>query len=636
MKFARLLAVLALSCWVAAVWPRALMGGDTWVLLDRSASMGAEPPLEDWLAANELDLATWRKAVRKQRVLSFPHPDGFPTSDLAEALRQMRPKLSAGDHLILRTDGRALTALPDSSAWEGIRITAIPPAPQPRFHQVIAPTAWPQQAPGMWIRIRLQDADLPHGNLEVQDASHQVQGLALQNQGDGWLALQLRCEQTPTETIPLRLRWTEEAGQATYALNLAPPSGGSLQWVSEQTSAREMQQALEQGAILVLADTGVQRFQDLPSELAVFRAQEVEEERPLWVLLDVSGSMEGVALEDAKQALRSLIQGWPQGPIQVVPFQQGILPTRTLRRPEDLQLLEDLVAFGPTDLAASLQALAPKLAGPQALLILSDGAAEQADLDWSQLLQQHLPQTRVFCLPTGPKAEWDFLRGLGEVLEQGSVQQRLDQVLQRLQEAPTSPVFPNPASHFPLPDRWNPQSAHPAWELAPGAELLLQDAQDRAYLGVRRVGPGLLIGVADSPHQALEALLAGLEQAFRSPSRDGWVGRRFFVSTAQQPPVIRQEGQLLELRMHDVGPPVRWEALEPSPLAAVQVEMPQGQQWQAGALTAAEWGTSPKPWDAWLEILRNGLTGSVFRPRLLWAGVILLTAAFVLRTLPSR
>lgn len=612
------------------------MGGDTWVLLDRSDSMGAEPPLEDWLAANDLNLGTWRKAVHKQRVLSFPHPDGFQTTDLAEALKLMRPKLRAGDHLILRTDGRALDALPDPSTWQGIRITAIPPAPQPRFHQVIAPAAWPQQAKGLWIRIRLQDADLPQGDLEVHDATGQVQGLALQNQGDGWLALQLRCEASPTENIPLRLRWKEDAGQATYALHITPPKTHSITWVSEDMTTTAMRHALQQGAILAIGDTGVRRFQALPEDLAVFKPKQAVRDRPLWVLLDVSGSMEGQALEEAKGALSNLVQDWTQGPIHVVPFQQGLLPTRTLQNAEDLANLADLSAFGPTDLATALQAMAPKLTGEQALLVLSDGAAEQHELDWSQLLTEFLPQTRVFCLPMGPDAQWDFLRGLGEVLEQGQIQERLDQVLSRLQEAPIVPVFPNPASHFPLPLSWTPQSAHPEWSTVDGAELLLEDSLRRAYLGVRRVGPGLLIGVADRPHQALEALLFDIEQAFRSPSRNGWVGRRFFVSTAQEPPNVQQADRLLEVRIHDVGPPVRWEALDPSPLAAIAVSLPDGPGWQAGPLTDAEWGTSPKPWQQWLEIQRNGLTGSVFRPRLLWAGIILLTAAFVLRTLPSR
>lgn len=614
-----------------------MLGGETWVLLDRSPSMGAEPPLEQWLDANEVDLATWRNAVAKKRVLSFPHPKGFETDDLAEALRLMRPKLKVGDHLIVRTDGRILGDLPDPMTWKGIHITAVPPAAQPRFQQVIGPAAWPStSAAAIWLRIRLQDADLPNGDLQVRDRSGQVSDLSLQNHGDGWLALQLRCEAPPVEALDLTLRWIESSGEARTVLRIAPPGTMTPNWISPDQPAQETLRRLHQGEILFLADPGVQTWQSLPQDLAIFEAQEEEVERPLWVLLDVSGSMEGQALQEGLAALSDLVKHWRLGPIQVVPFQQDLLDTISLRSAADLPKLEKLSAFGPTDLAQALHAMGSRIQGPEALLVISDGAAGQPDLDWALLLQEHLAETQVFCLPTGPNAEWDFLDGLGEVLRQGEWSQRLDGVLTGLQEAPLVPVYPVAGGAFPLPETWQPLEEHPAWQAAAGAEVLLKDAQDRAYLAIRRMGPGLLVGFADRPDAKLDGLARQVEQAFRSPSRDGWVGSRFFVQSGEAPPVIRQGARDLEVRMFDVGPPVRWEGLDASPLMTTTVDGLGIPSWQAGPLTRPEWGNPRDPWNRWLEIQRNGLTGSVFRPRLLWAGVLLLTTAFVLRTLRTR
>lgn len=636
MKIARLLAVLALSCWVASVWPQGMLGGETWILLDRSPSMGAEPPLEEWLKEAELDLATWRKTVTKKRVVSFPHPKGLATADLGEAMRLMRAKVRSGDHLIVRSDGRNLGPLPDANAWNGIRITHVPPAPQPRFHQVIAPASWPAGSHGLWIRLRIADADLPNGTLDVTDASKQVTDLDLQNHGDGWLALRLRCAEVPDRPMELRLSWQEEAGIARTNLRLAAPSDRQVRWVEPDADPAFLQQQLQQGAVLVMADPGVSAWQALPESLAVFAPRTEQEGRPIWVLLDVSGSMEGAALEEARVALAGLLNSRQDGPLQVVPFQQGLLETLTLRETADLATLDALQAFGPTDLALALQELAPRLVGPQVLVVLSDGAADRKEVDWTALLQEALPETRVFCLPTGPKAEIDFLAGLGEVVSEGSMEERLDQVLRTLQEAPLEPVFATEDHRFPLPERWLPLAEHPAWQAADGAQVLLQDAQARAYLGIRRVGPGLLIGIADRRDAALEPLIQGLEQAFRSPMRDGWVGSRFLIHSSEAPPIVHQGDRRLEVRMRDVGPPVQWEALDPSTLEGVHVELGNGTTWQAGPLTDPEWGNPPHAWLQWMEIQRNGLTGSVFRPRLLWAGLILLTAAFVLRTLPNR
>lgn len=628
----RLFAIAALLFWAAALWPTDLRQGKLWVLLDHSPSMGQEPELQEWLEDAGLELSAWREAVARKRVVSFPSRRGTLSPDLSEALRDLRPQLHKGDHLIIRSDGRALSALPDPTLWAGIRITLVEPRPQPRFLSVASPGSWPAAA-DCWVRIHLADADIPAGNLSVQDSSGQINAVELRNLSADRLALRLQAGAPLVAPLDLRLRWEEPAGQANASVRIAPTgSPEGIVWPPD-THPQDIRAALQRGRVVMLASAEYLPWLELPADLALFDHPEESPGLPLWVLLDVSGSMEGQALRESVQALRVLHGNWRRGPIRVVPFQANLLEAVELQDAPSLDTLSQLSAFGPTDLAGALQSLAPQMVGANALLILSDGAAGRPDLDWRQLLQEELPETQVFCLPVGPDAEWGFLRGLGTVLEQGSLAERIGKALDQLQAHELAPSFPEPLASFPLPDRWDPGQAHPAWKAAPGAETLLREASGATTLVARRVGPGLLLGLADRPSDAASKLLNPISSAFQAPGRDGWMGDRFLLRTQGPEPRCIQGDRVLEMRMLDPGLPVLWEALGANPLQDVEVRFVDRPSWTANALLDPEFGASTAPFHRWLEIQRNGLTGPVFRPRLLWTGLILLTLAFVLRTL---
>ncbi|MHC4824894.1 MAG: vWA domain-containing protein, partial [Planctomycetota bacterium] len=624
MKLPRLLALAALLFWAAAIWPTDIRQGKSWVLLDRSPSMGQEPELQEWLEEAGLELSAWREAVAKRRVVSFPHPKGSSSPDLSVALQELRPQLKAGDSLIIRSDGRALSPMPDPSDWAGIGITQVVPRVQPRILSVAAPGTWPASQ-DCWLRIHFADADLAAGDLSVLDASGQVDALELRNLSASRLALKLHAAAPPTAPLDLRLRWQEPAGQTTASLRIAPT--GSLQeniW-SPDTHPEDIRSALRRGQVVLLASAGYLPWTVLPKDLALFRDPDSAPELPLWILLDVSGSMEGKPLTESLEALRSLAGNWDRGPLRVVPFQADLLETVELHDVTSLEALSQINAFGPTDLAGALEALAPSLVGPNALLILSDGAASRPDLDWGQLLQQRLPQTEVFCLPVGPDAEWDFLRGLGTVLRKGALADRIGSALNLLQGTEMAPAFPTPYASLPLPERWEPQARHPHWQAAEGVEVLLQEASGAVSLVARRVGPGLLLGLADRSSPKVSGLLTPISASFQAPGRDGWMGERFLVRTEGEEPKCFQAGRSLEMRMLDPGLPILWQALEADPLQDLGVRYLDRPSWTAGALLDPEYGASPDSLPAWLEIQRNGLTEPVFRPRLLLTGLILLT-----------
>ena len=596
--------------------------------------MGAEPDLESWLEQIDLSLEDWRAAVQKQRVISFPNADGTLSPDLSEALRSLREQLSPPDRLIIRTDGRALSPLPDVAAWSGIEVQSMAPQKQPRFHQVIAPGTWPQQG-DLWVRIRMLDANLTEGNLDVRDVSQQVTSLEILNQGDTWFALRLHCATAPTAAMELQLRWEEPHGRATTSLRLLPPGADGITSLPLSSPPEVIRRRLQNGEILVLASADFMSWRNLPVDLQIFAPQTSEEEQPLYVLLDVSGSMEGAGLEEAKNALVQLQKAWSSGPLTIFPFQNDLLKSMTLQELDGPQRLDDLRAFGPTDLNKSLRNLVPYMDREQPLIVLSDGASGAPEVPWDEVLQHHA-QAPVFCLPTGPKADWDYLSGLGEVLTEGNLIERLDQVLKTIQVSENQPVQATAFASFPLPDSWQPKQTHPRWQVVPGAEALLADAQKDAYLAVRRIGPGLLIGLADDYEPEHLALLRPLAAHFQSPGHSGWIGDRFVVQNSPNPPRILQDGLPLETRMLDPGSPVIWQGIAASPLKPVQVQFENGRSWSASPVTTPEFGNSAELWQNWQEKQRNVLTGLVFRPRLLWAGLLLLTTAFVLRKLSTR
>lgn len=620
---------------MGAFWPGEFRSGTTWILLDRSPSMGLEPDLESWLEQTELSLEEWREAVQKQRVVSFPNAKGSNSPDLALALAEIRKTLAPPDRLIVRTDGKALSPLPDPLDWAGIQVEPLSPQDQPRFHQVLAPRAWPPQG-DLWVRIRMLDADLANGNLDVSDTSQQLTSLEILNQGESWFALRLHCAVAPKESMELQLRWSEDAGQASTSLRLAPVGQPSFTSISLDTHPDVLRSRLRNGEVLLLASSGYLGWQKLPQDLQIFKLKPASDEIPLHVLLDISGSMEGAGILECRQALVELRKNWTSGPILVYPFQQDLLDGFALMGNEGLERLQSLRPFGPTNLRKSLSSMATHLSGAHALLILSDGATGDPGLDWQEFLQLTLPDTAVYCLPAGDQAEWEFLSGLGQVLEEGELADRLDQALSELFNAAIRPVQPSPQASFPLPDSWIPAKEFLNLESAPGAEALLEDANENIYLAGRRVGPGLLLGMAESSSAKHQELLAPIAQHFQAPGHSGWMGERFLIQSASTPPQCLQDGSPLEVRMLDPESPVLWQAMHASPLKAVEVRFENGRHWTASALTTPEYGNSPQLWEAWQENQRNGLTGPVFRPRLLWAGLIMMTMAFVLRKLSHR
>lgn len=596
--------------------------------------MGAEPDLESWLAQIDLSLEDWQTAVRKQRVISFPNADGTLSPDLSTALHFMRGELAPPDRLIIRTDGRALSPLPDANAWADIEVQVVTSHKQPRFHQVLAPSTWPEHG-DLWVRIRMLDANLLEGNLEVRDVSQQITSLEILNQGDAWFALRLHCASVPTDAMELQLRWIDPNGRASTSMRLLPPGSHAIASLPLNTPPDVIHRRLLNGEVLVLASPDYLAWRNLPADLQIFSPQSNEEEQALFVLLDVSGSMEGAGLAEARVAIEQLQSSWTSGPLWVVPFGQDLMDGIRLDEPAGQQPFDDLRAFGPTNLSKALNHLMEQLAPDQPLLILSDGATGEPDLPWDRILEDRAPG-KLFCLPTGPDADWEFLSGLGEVLTEGNLVSRLDQALSQLQSSENLPVRPTARASFPLPSFWKPSQEHPRWQVVPGAEALLSDRSENVYLAVRRIGPGLLVGLADLYQPEHQALCTPLAAHFQSPGHSGWIGDHFVVQNSPNPPRILQDGLALEIRMLDPQSPVLWQAMGASPLKSVQVQFENGGGWSASPVTTPEFGNPTKLWQDWQEKQRNVLTGLVFRPRLLWAGLLLLTAAFILHKLSTR
>ncbi len=596
--------------------------------------MGKSVDAATWLRETHCSQEDWEQALASGHVLRFPSEAFSDTHDLAQAMQELRPRLQAGDQLLVYTDGKSLGKLPDPSSWQSLEVWWQQPPPKPWFAAVEAPAFWPQGLDCL-VHLQIRDCQPERGQLLVEEESGSLAQVEVQDLGGGAFDLLLHANTAPQKPLWIRLQWQEDGGQCSTSLLLLPNSKSPTLLLSPQEFGVEEQAGLRHGQVICLASNKVLPWLQLPKSLQLFQFSPPPADA-FWVLLDGSGSMEGEAWQQALGILQTLLQQEGTRPLRVFPFQSQLLPSIHLQSVEDLSLLSNLLPYGPTRLEEALLDLAPLWQGTQPMLILSDGAAEDSEVDWQGLLTQKFPNVPVFCLPTGPAPHVDFLKGLGTVLPVGELRQQLEELFSQLQPSSSRLCFPRASASFPLPTRWRSSVDFPAWQAAPGAELLLEGVDGRAFAVAKHVGAGLLLGVGDLPNPDLQKLLQPIANSFHQPMREGWVNGHFLLHQEGEPPQCFQNGQTLDVVLFEVGPPVIWEVLGVDPTEVLLVEKQGGASWSFTPNTAAEWGKSAKKWKKWLEIQRNLMKKEDLHPRLLWVGLFLLTTAFVVRKRVQR
>ena len=496
-------------------------------------------------------------------------------SRLGAALTALAPRLESGDRLLVVGDGRATDALPAPGALPGIRIDWRQPPLRPRIGWVDAPAAWPPGGAAV-LRVQLVDADLDAGQLEIEADAAGVRAGEPRRVDDQ--TFEILVESAAAASCGLRLRWRQGDSQTAYRLRILAP--GRLALAEDRPELRAafaipdvdlvagevarvhllpadrldaaahsgIAAKLARGDVVVLAAGSVEGWLELPAELRLLRPVPPPQ-GVLWVLLDRSGSTAAEdGLETAKAALRDWAEAWPaEAALRVLPFAEaaGAVAGTSFdpRTPQGAQQLARLFPSGPTELAPVLATLEPALAPGAALLIWSDGRTPAPAEGWAALADRlHARGARTLAVPLGPDPDDRVLAafGLAAANPDRALRTRLLAALAGAWPAGATPLRPAEGAQWSLPNEVAAPGSMPRLGAAPGAEALLEDAGGAVALAARRVGTGLLVGVAAPPTpewgaavrslavehlQAPRLLRTGGRLELRGPG-EGWSARR--------------------------------------------------------------------------------------------------------------
>ncbi len=637
MRSSRFLAVLSVCCWLLALGATFGVGGSrTWLLVDRSASMGD--------AVQPADLASGVAASRAYAFAEGLGPESASSqalgsrerSRLGAALDLLRKRLRPGDELRIYTDGRATDRLPEAWEWAGIRIRAVAPPPRPRLSPRDPPLCWPS-AGSLVLDLRLENARLEDGELEVGawGGAGSLDARLGPWHGTGASTFTARLEvrdPAPPRPSGLALRWRGKEGESSFRLPLgpplhpcadssreawrkrlraagfpAPPSGAEARIRVEpvaEVDPVELGVLLDRGELVLLVGSRAGDWADLPPAWQPFRPAPPPGRR-LLLLLDHSGSMAGAPLREARAAVRRWADWWPTDfGFRVLPFAAETEAPWDPRTATGRAALAALQAFGPTALAAALDEVSRLVDSRTVLVILGDGRAEAPPQGWSALGEGLRARAgAVYVVPVGEDPRREVLRSLGRIPAPGEgLRRQLDLAFQGGREALRSaPLHARPGALWTLPLRFE-AGTRPPLRSAPGAEVLLEDADGLTGAALLRRGSGLLVGLAASDSAPWEELLAPLAAEMGRPRlrRVGeWVelrapGRGWRVE-------IPGEGGS---RPFEADPAGDSRAGPFAPTVPLIVRGPRGSRVELPPRPMREGEAPADPWQSWLEAQR--------------------------------
>ena len=632
MKPSGLLGIAAALLWGGSLWP-GRTSGDAWLLADRSASMGDAPVPAEWLErvpeSRRFQFATelrpWDGSV-----------GGRNGSRLGAALTELAGRLAEGDELLVFSDGRATDDLPPLAPWRGRDLRWLVPPPRPRIVGADCPASWPGSG-ATRITVHLADADLETGTLEVRARPVALAAADWRPDGPDRLAVTLRTAAAPAEGLELLLTWRQEGTLSSLRRWIAAPGriaaavgGGSDAVLEDGVRNRPMldlrllpaeaavvveraqsvdlaalQRWLDEGKLVLLLGERFDGWLRLPSTLRPFDARPPAE-AALHLLLDRSGSMASGALDEARKAIADWAEAWPATARFVVhPFAAQLEAPLRPDREEGRHRLAELRPFGPTELAAAVEELLPRLAASDRVVILSDGRAPAPAAGWpAQGAALLAACSAVITVPVGGGADAEVLASLGELARDGTgedLAQRLRRGLADADDSADGPAIPAAGTLWTLPARlaWPRRSRMDA---RPGAERLLVDGEGNVAAAALRVGSGVLLGAAvpaegDWP-PLLEAVAADWTalRVRRAGDFLVWEGNDPGGARAGELPASGAR----RLQPFDPWSGQEWRAGPFDPATDWQLELSGGASLRLPAPPRDEGSSSAEPWRRWL------------------------------------
>ncbi len=636
----------ALAAAAVLLWSWSLVdggGGRRWLLEDRSDSMAGERAPE-----GEADPGSRFHFADGLRAAEAAAP-ASGASRLGAALEELRPRLVAGDQLVVWSDGRATDELPDPAGFAGVEFVWRRPGPRPRFGHVEAPAFLPASG-RLQIAVEVVDGDPAVGQLEVAAAAP-AELLAMETRSAGAaggvarIELDLAVAGELGGAAGLRLRWRQRDAVAERQLRLAAP-GQHLVWGASAVPAwaagggrwrlapdREQAQvlfpdpaagtpqldaALRRGA-LVVAES-----RSLPHELRPLRPW-TEDGGGVLVLIDLSGSMEGRPFAEALEVLARWGDGLPpDARFQVRAFAADLGPAADPRRPEEWAALAARRPFGPTGLAGALRQAAEEAAPRTRLVLIGDGQAEAPAEGWPALgaaLAQSFSSVR--CVPVGDQPDRAALAAIGDLMEdgaQGSLEQRLQRNLEALAGEVSGAFAAVPGALWSLPASLETGAPVRRQRAAPGAEVLLRHGDGSVGAALLRTGGGVVLGLAGPPADPAWAPLVAAIASDRTQPRLGRRGRWLHLA-AEEAVGWTAAGADGRRRPFDRVSPGLWRC-GPFPAAQpLELQPPGAPPFRLAGTPAREQAADDGPWRRWLLAQAAVRQATPARPGLLGAAL---------------
>jgi len=666
-RLARVLFLLAVLAWAAALTPGLPAPGRRFLLLDRSPSaagaarrraqeLGARPGFDPGRAFELRDrLRPWgsRASVGE-------------ATPLGAALEALRPRLRRGDVLEVHTDGRATDPLPPAAAWAGIQVLWEPLDSGPRILALEAPASWPRSG-RLLLGVRLAGPDWERGRLDLQVQGLEAPAAEIRPLGAERAEILLGAAAAPEGPVRLRLAWVENGTERDRVLRWLGPPGAAVAalgpgvraeevlppgWVrAEEAGTAPVQlyrapgplagaRPVPAGAVRLLASGRLEDWLAWPGEGPPPFEAAPPPGAGLEILLDRSGSMGEEEAggrrpwDEALEAVTALARVWPEeAGFRVRPFGAVLGAALDPRRPEEAVRLREEPPFGPTRLEEVLEPWLAGLGPGETGVLVSDGEVPPAARE-GVLGRLRAARAPLFLVPVGRPGALDWLREAGEVLGEAGLRERLLAAAARGLETGPERLLPEEEALWPLPETGLATGARDRMRLRPGWEPLLRDASGEVVAGLRRLaGGGLLAVAAVEPGPALLELAAALADEASAP-RLRRAGGRVLLEGGGPGWQVREAG------VEEAG---AWRPLDPlgadlrgagpfPPGAALELRSPAGLVWTLPAETG-EAAASAEPFRRFVEAVQAAEPPRRPVPFLLSLGMVLAVAA---RALASR
>tara|TARA_B110000438_G_scaffold223321_1_gene216873 strand:- start:1035 stop:2633 length:1599 start_codon:yes stop_codon:yes gene_type:complete len=501
----------------------------------------------------------------------------------------MSQLLVPSDRLYVVSDGRALSKIEDD-VLEGVDVVHLQSPTSGVVRHIQCPTFFAGQS-SLQVDILLHDNLVIPLQFAVESQHEMLTAPRFDFLQENHLQLTLR-PLTSNKDFEFDITLNGEIVEHFVVAHTQLPP---LKLLTPPVSAHQLQELLASGVSCVVEYPTASSIDAVAKQYRAFASY--RESRPTVIcLLDVSGSMEGAGLDQAIRALQAIGKDEGAVNIQVIPF------SSTLQQPvTNLAELENIQAFGATDIGNALEQLSTLDYSPRQIVILSDGQSKVPSSGWRPLVQKLFAETPISVLPCSADAQLESLEQLGSLVTGGHLPERLRAQVDRAALRNHSVGHLQGANFFDLAKQFLLKTAHIVFALNPRSNALYFDEQGNPLVAVDIYSKARLFSVAGTCDSEAFRQLAEIENSMRQYKKLRRTNDGLLIYSSVIP-IVKQHEYLREVRLVDAAASQNLYIadIDPSEIVIVGgVGLDRALYLQPRV--SLEFSASPQPFAAWLE-----------------------------------